>query len=135
MPVAPVYAAAKAGVVHFTRSMAPTLSKRGIIVAAVCPEFVDTALVSEMGETVCRGSLIGLRRKCAQVRNVHAESPELSRRLLGQDIGEMSLLTPDRVGMAEEREFKRKDETAFISPPLTDSRGDAWTSVTRHSSW
>ena len=46
MPAAPVYAAAKAGVVQLTRSAAPTLLRRyGIRALAVCPEFVDTQLV------------------------------------------------------------------------------------------
>lgn len=46
MPVAPVYAASKAGVVHFVRSAAPGLAKRGTVkLHAVCPEFVDTPLV------------------------------------------------------------------------------------------
>ena len=45
MPMAPVYAAAKAGLVHFTRSLAPRLAKRGIRLCALCPQQVDTALV------------------------------------------------------------------------------------------
>ncbi len=46
MPMAPAYAAAKAGLVHFTRSLAPRLHKRGIRLCALCPQQVDTALVS-----------------------------------------------------------------------------------------
>jgi NAD(P)-dependent dehydrogenase (short-subunit alcohol dehydrogenase family) len=34
----PVYAAAKAGVVHFTRSLAPRLAKHKISLTAVCPQ-------------------------------------------------------------------------------------------------
>ena len=45
MPMAPVYATAKAGVVQFTRSVAPTLIKQGIRCCALCPQQVDTPLV------------------------------------------------------------------------------------------
>lgn len=48
MPTAPVYAAAKAGLVNFTRSLAPRLAKRGIRVCALCPQAVDTAMVHPM---------------------------------------------------------------------------------------
>jgi len=44
MPLAPVYAAAKAGLVHFTRSLAPRLAKQGIRLCALCPQQVDTAM-------------------------------------------------------------------------------------------
>ena len=46
MPTAPVYSAAKAGLVHFTRSAAKPLAAKKIRCAALCPQFVDTALVS-----------------------------------------------------------------------------------------
>ncbi|PNW72202.1 hypothetical protein CHLRE_16g677950v5 [Chlamydomonas reinhardtii] len=53
MPVAPVYAAAKAGVAHFVRSAARGLANRpggggGIRLMALCPEFVETPLVTQM---------------------------------------------------------------------------------------
>ena len=48
MPIAPAYATAKAGLVHFTRSLAPRLHKRGIRLCALCPQQVDTALVSSV---------------------------------------------------------------------------------------
>ena len=44
--MAPVYATAKAGVVHFTRSVAPRLLKRNIRICALCPQQVDTPLVT-----------------------------------------------------------------------------------------
>uniref|UniRef100_A0A1D2A4L5 Enoyl reductase (ER) domain-containing protein n=1 Tax=Auxenochlorella protothecoides TaxID=3075 RepID=A0A1D2A4L5_AUXPR len=47
MPFSPVYAAAKAGVVHATRSVAKPLLERNIRICALCPEFVDTPLVAE----------------------------------------------------------------------------------------
>jgi NAD(P)-dependent dehydrogenase (short-subunit alcohol dehydrogenase family) len=46
MTAGPYYAAAKAGVVHFVRSLAPRLAPHGIQLAAVCPQYVDTPLVS-----------------------------------------------------------------------------------------
>jgi NAD(P)-dependent dehydrogenase (short-subunit alcohol dehydrogenase family) len=36
--VAPYYAAAKGGLVHFTRSLASRLAPHGIQLAAVCPQ-------------------------------------------------------------------------------------------------
>ncbi|KAG2434043.1 hypothetical protein HXX76_007771 [Chlamydomonas incerta] len=52
MPVAPVYAAAKAGVAHFVRSAARGLANRSgggaIRLMALCPEFVETPLVTQM---------------------------------------------------------------------------------------
>jgi NAD(P)-dependent dehydrogenase (short-subunit alcohol dehydrogenase family) len=44
MPDSPVYAATKAGVVNFSRSLAH-LAAEGIRVNAICPSFVDTPLV------------------------------------------------------------------------------------------
>ena len=45
MPMAPVYATAKSGVIHFTRSVAPRLKKRNIRICALCPQQVDTPMV------------------------------------------------------------------------------------------
>jgi NAD(P)-dependent dehydrogenase (short-subunit alcohol dehydrogenase family) len=47
MPQAPVYAAAKAGLVHVTRSSAAMLSDKGIRIATVCPQFVDTGATAQ----------------------------------------------------------------------------------------
>lgn len=46
MPMAPVYATAKSGVIHFTRSVAPRLKKRNIRICALCPQQVDTPMVT-----------------------------------------------------------------------------------------
>lgn len=54
MSGAPVYAAAKAGVVNFTRSLADLADRDGIRVNAVCPELVDTAMAQAMGEETVR---------------------------------------------------------------------------------
>jgi 15-hydroxyprostaglandin dehydrogenase (NAD) len=50
MPGAPVYAAAKAGVVNFTRSLGYLKEESGIRVNAICPELVDTPMALELGE-------------------------------------------------------------------------------------
>jgi 15-hydroxyprostaglandin dehydrogenase (NAD) len=50
MPDAPVYAAAKAGVVNFTRSLGYLAEESGIRVNAICPELVDTPMALELGE-------------------------------------------------------------------------------------
>jgi NAD(P)-dependent dehydrogenase (short-subunit alcohol dehydrogenase family) len=47
MPSDPVYAATKHAVVGFVRSVAPTLSRRGISVNAVCPGIADTTMVAD----------------------------------------------------------------------------------------
>ncbi|CAL5218387.1 g58 [Coccomyxa viridis] len=48
MPIAPVYAASKAGLVHFTRSISGTLAKSGVRLCCLCPQPVDTPMVSTM---------------------------------------------------------------------------------------
>ncbi|KAI8471533.1 MAG: hypothetical protein J3K34DRAFT_468165 [Monoraphidium minutum] len=45
LPGAPAYSAAKGGLVHFTRSMAWPLAERGVTIAAVCPQYVDTSMI------------------------------------------------------------------------------------------
>lgn len=45
MPTAPIYAATKAGVINFTRSLAHLAAEHGIRVNAICPTFTDTPLV------------------------------------------------------------------------------------------
>lgn len=47
---APVYAAAKAGVVNFSRSLAYLKEESGIRVNAICPELVDTPMAHSLGE-------------------------------------------------------------------------------------
>jgi 15-hydroxyprostaglandin dehydrogenase (NAD) len=49
MPTAPVYAATKAGVVNFSRSLAFLLEEANIRVNAICPSFVDTPLFWRAG--------------------------------------------------------------------------------------
>lgn len=53
---APVYAAAKGGLVHFTRSLAWMERVESIVVQSLCPQFVDTPLVSKMIAEDPRGS-------------------------------------------------------------------------------
>lgn len=50
MAAAPIYGAAKAGVVAFTRSLRSLAGERGIRVNAICPELVDTAMAKPIGE-------------------------------------------------------------------------------------
>jgi NAD(P)-dependent dehydrogenase (short-subunit alcohol dehydrogenase family) len=52
MAAAPVYSAAKAGVVSFTRALESLAHDWGIRVNAICPELVDTPLALAMGEEV-----------------------------------------------------------------------------------
>ena len=50
MAASPVYSAAKAGVVSFTRSLTQLAGESGIRVNAICPELVDTPLGEAMGQ-------------------------------------------------------------------------------------
>jgi NAD(P)-dependent dehydrogenase (short-subunit alcohol dehydrogenase family) len=45
VPDDPIYALTKHAVVGFVRSAAPALERRGISLSAICPGFVDTAMV------------------------------------------------------------------------------------------
>ena len=49
MPSAPVYAAAKAGVVNFSRSLGYLAEESAIRVNAICPELVDTPMAHVLG--------------------------------------------------------------------------------------
>lgn len=49
MPCAPVYAAAKVGVVNFSRSLGYLAGESAIRVNAICPEFVDTLMAHVLG--------------------------------------------------------------------------------------
>ena len=50
MPGSPVYAATKAGVVNFTRSLAYLAPQNRIRVNAICPSFTNSPLVQKSGE-------------------------------------------------------------------------------------
>ncbi|MGI8926520.1 MAG: SDR family NAD(P)-dependent oxidoreductase [Tepidiformaceae bacterium] len=50
MPDSPVYAATKAGVINFTRSLAYLAPQDRIRVNAICPSFTDTPLVRRSGD-------------------------------------------------------------------------------------
>jgi NAD(P)-dependent dehydrogenase (short-subunit alcohol dehydrogenase family) len=50
MAAAPVYAAAKAGVVNFSRSLAYLAKESNIRVNTICPELVDTRMALGFGE-------------------------------------------------------------------------------------
>jgi 15-hydroxyprostaglandin dehydrogenase (NAD) len=52
MAAAPVYAAAKAGVVNFSRSLAYLAKDANIRVNTICPELVDTPMAAVLGDTV-----------------------------------------------------------------------------------
>jgi len=49
LPPQAVYAATKAGVIHFTRSCAPLLESHGVRVNCICPGLVETPMLYEPG--------------------------------------------------------------------------------------
>jgi NAD(P)-dependent dehydrogenase (short-subunit alcohol dehydrogenase family) len=63
VPFAPVYAAAKAGVVAFTRALAFLADESAIRVNAICPEIVDTPMVrralgARVGDMARQGQIL-----------------------------------------------------------------------------
>ena len=52
------YAASKAGLIGFTKSVAKELGSRGVTVNAIAPGFITTDMTSELGDDV-KASLIG----------------------------------------------------------------------------
>ena len=55
VPVDPVYAANKAAVVNYVRSVGPVLAPERISVNAVCPGFTDTAIVDPLRDALSGG--------------------------------------------------------------------------------
>lgn len=74
VPMDPVYAANKAAVVNFVRSVGPGLLGQGIVVNAVCPGFVDTAIVDRVRDllTVSQVPLLSVDEVVAAIRTVLA---------------------------------------------------------------
>lgn len=81
----PVYAASKAGVVNFTRSLGWLRDARGVRVCAICPNFTDTAMVRDGLEhdhfkavvAAQRGGLLTPER-VAQALTLILDSPDLA---------------------------------------------------------
>lgn len=61
MPGSPVYAAAKAGVINFSRSLGYLAAESNIRVNAICPSFTDTPLVRRSGDEAVEemGKMVG----------------------------------------------------------------------------
>jgi NAD(P)-dependent dehydrogenase (short-subunit alcohol dehydrogenase family) len=61
MPGSPVYAAAKAGVINFSRSLGYLAAESNIRVNAICPSFTDTPLVRRNGDEAVEemGKMVG----------------------------------------------------------------------------
>jgi NAD(P)-dependent dehydrogenase (short-subunit alcohol dehydrogenase family) len=57
VPYDPLYAATKHGVIGLVRSLAPGLADTGIRINAVCPGFAETAIISEIRDTLLASGL------------------------------------------------------------------------------
>ncbi|KAK9819434.1 hypothetical protein WJX74_003860 [Apatococcus lobatus] len=65
LPYAPVYSAAKGGLVNFVRAFAEPLSRRDIRLLAFCPQFISTALAE--GVAQIQDTLRGLKEEMLTV--------------------------------------------------------------------
>ena len=54
------YAAAKAGVIGFTKAVAKEVAARGITVNAIAPGFIQTDMTAVLSEKVVEGMLAGI---------------------------------------------------------------------------
>ena len=57
------YAAAKAGLIGFTKSLALETARKGVTVNAICPGFIATEMVREMPESVLEGIIAQIPMK------------------------------------------------------------------------
>jgi len=57
IPFSPIYAATKAGVIHFTRSLAPLNTIYKLRVVAICPTYVETPIMNSFDEIMKKEAL------------------------------------------------------------------------------
>jgi len=60
IPMDPIYGATKHAVIGLVRSLAPVFSSSNITVNAVCPGFVDTAILSDSAKDMLRENGLGI---------------------------------------------------------------------------
>jgi NAD(P)-dependent dehydrogenase (short-subunit alcohol dehydrogenase family) len=76
MPGSPVYAATKAGVINFTRSLAYLAPEANIRVNAICPTFTETPLIANM-EAARRAEVVASVGGVLQAEDIAAGVVEL----------------------------------------------------------
>lgn len=95
VPVDPIYAANKHGVVGITRSLGPGLAAEGVRINAICPGFADTAIITPIKEQL----------EASGMPIIPAETvAEVALSLLtGTESGECWFIQPGRAGAFEFR--------------------------------
>ena len=104
MSFSPAYCASKHGVVGFTRSMKDVLATTGVRVNCICPEFVDTPLVTTNLEFFSKKSQ-------DHIKSVGLMSPELVAK------GMLQLLLEDKKKVGAAMMIRPPDKISYFTFP------------------
>ena len=108
------YAATKAAMQHFTRTLAPELARSGIRVNAIGPGSVRTPMLGFTGETLTEGQIASMEKRAAG-----SVSPYGNAIMEPEDIAQIALFLVSDASRAVQGAFVLADQgfTAAMLPP------------------